>query len=42
LPSIRDSAVRSRFIHWYQRLQRDLAQADLTLALRVLGAVAKS
>jgi uncharacterized protein len=35
-------AVRSRFIHWYQRLQRDLDPPDLALALRVLGAVAKS
>jgi uncharacterized protein len=34
--------VRSRFIHWYHRLQRDLDPADLTLALRALGAVAKS
>jgi uncharacterized protein len=34
-------AVRSRFIHWYRRLQRDLDPADLPLALRVLAAVAK-
>jgi len=35
-------AVRSRFVHWYQRLQRDLDAADLPLALEVLGAVARS
>lgn len=35
-------AARSRFIHWYKRLERDLDPADLTLALRVLGAVAQS
>lgn len=35
-------AVRSRFIHWYQRLQRDLTPPDLTIALRILGAAAQS
>lgn len=33
-------AVRSRFIHWHQRLERDLAPPDRTLALRVLAAIA--
>lgn len=32
--------VRSRFIHWYQRLERDLSPPDLAFALRILGAVA--
>lgn len=35
-------ASRSRFIHWYQRLQRDLAEPQLTLALTVLRAVARA
>jgi uncharacterized protein len=30
-------SVRSRSIHWRQRLQRDLAPSDLTFALRSLG-----
>jgi hypothetical protein len=34
--------VRSRFIHWYQRLERDLSPPDLAFALRILGAVAGS
>ncbi|WP_300451906.1 ATP-binding protein [Accumulibacter sp.] len=33
-------AVRSRFVHWSQRLERDLAKDALTVALRVLAAVA--
>ena len=33
-------AVRSRFIHWYQRLERDLAPPDLAFTLRILGVVA--
>jgi hypothetical protein len=33
-------AVRSRFIHWYQRLERDLSPTDLAFTLRILGAVA--
>lgn len=35
-------ATRSRFIHWYQRLERDLEAADFAFALAVLGAVAKA
>jgi hypothetical protein len=35
-------AVRSRFIHWYQRLERDLSPRDLAFTLRILGAVATS
>lgn len=35
-------AVRSRFVHWYQRLGRDLAPPDLDFTLRILGAVAKA
>ena len=35
-------AVRSRFIHWYQRLERDLSARDLAFTLRILGAVATS
>jgi hypothetical protein len=34
-------ASRSRFIHWYQRLERDLAEPDLSLALAILSALAK-
>ncbi|WP_295606670.1 hypothetical protein, partial [uncultured Lamprocystis sp.] len=33
-------AVRSRFTHWYQRLERDLSPTDLTFTLRILGSVA--
>lgn len=33
-------AVRSRFVHWSQRLERDLPSDALTIARRVLGAVA--
>lgn len=33
-------AVRSRFVHWSQRLERDLPSDALTVARRVLGAVA--
>lgn len=33
-------AVRSRFIHWYQRLERDLSPRDLAFTLRILGTVA--
>ena len=33
-------AVRSRFTHWYQRLERDLSPTDLSFALRILGSVA--
>jgi hypothetical protein len=35
-------AVRSRFIHWYQRLERDLPPMDLAFTLRILGSVATS
>ncbi len=35
-------AVRSRFIHWYQRLERDLSPMDLAFTLRILGSVATS
>jgi len=35
-------AVRSRFIHWYLRLERDLSPTDLAFTLRILGAVATS
>lgn len=34
-------ATRSRFIHWYQRLERDLAEPDLSFTLATLAAVAK-
>jgi hypothetical protein len=34
-------ASRSRFIHWYQRLERDLTEPDFSFALAVLGALAK-
>lgn len=33
-------AVRSRFIHWHQRLERDLPANELTMAMKVLAAVA--
>jgi len=33
-------AVRSRFIHWYQRLERDIAPLELPLVLKVLASVA--
>jgi uncharacterized protein len=33
-------AVRSRFVHWYLRLERDLAPPDLALTLRILGVIA--
>lgn len=35
-------ATRSRFIHWYQRLERDLPPADFSFCLAVLAAVARS
>ncbi len=35
-------ASRSRFIHWYQRLERDLAEPDFSFALAILGALTKS
>jgi hypothetical protein len=34
-------ATRSRFIHWYQRLERDLETADFDFARALLAAVAK-
>ncbi len=34
-------ASRSRFIHWYQRLERDLAEPDFSFALAILKALAK-
>jgi uncharacterized protein len=33
-------SVRSRFVHWAQRLERDLSSPDLAIAKKVLGAVA--
>ena len=35
-------ANRSRFIHWYQRLERDLAAPERGFALDCLAAIAKS
>lgn len=35
-------ATRSRFIHWYQRLERDLEAAEFAFALAILSAVAKT
>lgn len=35
-------ATRSRFNHWYQRLERDLSQPELGLALAALAAIARS
>lgn len=35
-------ATRSRFLHWYQRLERDLPAPERAFALAVLAAVAKS
>lgn len=35
-------ACRSRFIHWYRRLERDLPESQRTYALTILGAVAVS
>jgi uncharacterized protein len=35
-------ATRSRFIHWYQRLERDLEASDFTFARAILAAVAKA
>lgn len=35
-------ATRSRFIHWYQRLGRDLPEPQLGFTLAILGAVAKA
>lgn len=35
-------AARSRFVHWHQRLQRDLQEPDLGLTLAILRALAKS
>lgn len=34
-------ASRSRFIHWFQRLERDLAEPDFSFALAILKALAK-
>jgi hypothetical protein len=34
-------SVRSRFIHWYKRLQRDLPEPDFSFACAVLSAVAR-
>ena len=34
-------ASRSRFIHWYQRLERDLVEPDFSFALAILKALAK-
>lgn len=34
-------ASRSRFMHWYQRLQRDLAEPQLSFALATLRAIAR-
>lgn len=33
-------AVRSRFVHWHQRLERDLPPNELTWAMKMLAAVA--
>jgi len=35
-------ANRSRFIHWYKRLERDLSQPDLSFALDSLASIARS
>lgn len=35
-------ANRSRFSHWYQRLQRDLAEPDFAFAVAILAALAKA
>ena len=35
-------ANRSRFIHWYQRLERDLTQPELGFALDSLAAIARN
>ncbi len=35
-------ATRSRFIHWHQRLERELAEPQLGFTLAVLSAVARS
>ncbi|MBC7953534.1 MAG: ATP-binding protein [Rhodospirillaceae bacterium] len=35
-------AVRSRFIHWYQRLERDLTEPHRSFTLAILSFVAKS
>lgn len=35
-------ATRSRFIHWYQRLGRDLTEPRLGFTVAILGAVAKA
>ncbi len=35
-------ATRSRFIHWHQRLERDLEPGRLSFTLAILSAVAKS
>ncbi len=34
-------ASRSRFIHWFQRLERDLTEPDFSFARAILGALAK-
>ena len=34
-------ATRSRFIHWYRRLERDLNQSDFVFVRAILAAVAK-
>lgn len=33
---------RSRFLHWYQRLQRDLAEPQLSFALAALSVIARA
>jgi hypothetical protein len=35
-------AVRSRFVHWAQRLERDLAPHDLSFAMKVLASVSRT
>lgn len=34
-------AVRSRFVHWAQRLERDLAPLELSIAMKVLASVSR-
>ena len=35
-------STRSRFVHWYQRLERDLIESDFSFASAILGSLAKS
>ncbi len=35
-------ATRSRFVHWYQRLEREIEEPELSFALAVLAAIAKA